>query len=88
MTMKSETIDASVHIGDGVVVVKRKGSSLPAIANILGTQPTQDGQRVFLDRLVHKSYEREIGGIAVSGAISSILVVPAASLAAGTVNAA
>jgi hypothetical protein len=87
MTMTSETIDASVHIGDGVVVVKRKGSSLPAVANILGTLPGEDGQRVFLDRLVHRAFERELAGFPVSGAISSILVVPDAVLAAGKVNA-
>lgn len=87
MTMTSETIDANVHIGDGVVVVKRKGSSLPVVANVLGMQPTEGGQRVFLDRLVHRTYERELGGFPVSGAISSIFVVPDAVLAAGTVNA-
>jgi hypothetical protein len=66
MTMTNETVDASVHIGDGVVVVKRKGSSHPAIANILGVRPSDEGQRVFLDRLVHKGYERELGGFPVS----------------------
>jgi len=87
MTMTSETIDANVYIGDGVVVVKRKGSSLPAVANILGMQPAEEGQRVFLDRLVHRAYERELGGFPVSGAISSIFVVPEAVLDAGTTNA-
>jgi len=87
MTMTSETIDANIHIGDGVVVVKRKGSSLPAVANVLGTEPTEGGQLVYLDRLVHRAYERELGGFPVSGAISSIFVVPDAVLAAGTVNA-
>lgn len=85
--MTSETIDASVHIGDGVVVVKRKGSSQPAVANILGMQPGEAGQRVYLDRLIHRAHERELAGFPVSGAISSILVVPAAVLAAGAVSA-
>jgi hypothetical protein len=85
--MTSETIDANVHIGDGLVVVKRKGSSLPAVANVLGTEPTEGGQRVYLDRLVHRAYERELGGFPVSGAISSIFIVPDAVLAAVMVNA-
>lgn len=87
MTMTSETIDANIHIGDGVVVVKRMGSSLPAVANVLGTEQTEGGQLVYLDRLVHRAYERELGGFPVCGAISSIFVVPDAVLVAGTVNA-
>jgi len=71
-----ETTEANVHVGDGVVVVRRKGSSSPAIANILGSVPAEGRTLLYLDRLVHKSYENELGGYAVKGAISSIVVVP------------
>ena len=71
-----ETTDASVHVSDGVVVVRRKGSSSPAIANILGSVLTEGATLLYLDRLVHKSYENELGGYTVKGAISTIVVMP------------
>lgn len=83
-----EIQEANVHVGDGVVVIRRKGSSAPAVAKILGSEDRDGRTHLYLDRLVHKAYENELGGYVVSGAISSILVVPAASLAAGTMNAA
>ena len=77
-----EVQEANVHVGDGVVVIRRKGSSAPAVANILGTEVTEGRTRLYLDRLVHKHYENELGGYAVSGAISSILVAPEGMAAA------
>lgn len=71
-----ETTEANVHLGDGIVVVRRKGSSSPAIANVLGSIPGQGGTSLYLDRLIHKPYESELGGYRVTGAISSILLVP------------
>lgn len=71
-----ETKEANVHLGDGIVVVRRKGSSSPAIANVLGSVPGKSGTSLYLDRLIHKPYENELGGYAVNGAISSILLVP------------
>jgi len=71
-----ENIEANVHLGDGIVVVRRKGSSSPAIANVLGSVPTETGTLLYLDRLIHKPYESELGGYAVEGAISSIVMVP------------
>lgn len=71
-----ENIDANVHLGDGIVVVRRKGTSSPAIANVLGSVPTVGGTLLYLDRLIHKPYESELGGYSVKGAISSIVVVP------------
>lgn len=76
-----EVQEANVHVGDGVIVIRRKGSSAAAVANILGTEVTEGRTRLYLDRLVHKHYENELGGYAVSGAISSILVVPESSAA-------
>ena len=71
-----ENIEANVHLGDGVVVVRRKGSSSPAIANVLGSVATETATLLYLDRLIHKPYESELGGYVVKGAISSIVVVP------------
>lgn len=70
------TTEANIHLGDGVVVVRRKGSSSPAIANVLGSVATEIGTLLYLDRLIHKPYESELGGYAIKGAISSIIVVP------------
>jgi len=70
------TTEANVHLGDGIVVVRRKGSSSPTIANVLGSVPTETGTLLYLDRLIHKPYESELGGYAIKGAISSIVVVP------------
>lgn len=75
------TTEANVHLGDGIVVVRRKGSSSPAIANVLGSVPVDGGTSLYLDRLIHKPYESELGGYGVKGAISSILIVPQAQVA-------
>jgi hypothetical protein len=71
-----ETTEANVHLGEGIVVVRRKGSSSPAIANVLGSVQTETGTQLYLDRLIHKPHESELGGYSVRGAISSIVVVP------------
>jgi hypothetical protein len=76
-----ETTEANVHLGDGIVVVRRKGSSSPAIANVLGSVPGESGTSLYLDRLIHKPYESELGGYVVKGAISSILIVSQGSIA-------
>lgn len=77
-----ESIEANVHVGEGIVVVRRKGSSSPAIANVLGSVPAESATLLYLDRLVHKPHENELGGYMVKGAISSILIVPQAQVAA------
>lgn len=74
--------EANVHLGEGIVVVRRKGSSSPAIANVLGSVPTETGTLLYLDRLIHKPYESELGGYAIKGAISSIVMVPKELIAA------
>lgn len=70
-----ETKDANVHVGHDVVVVRRKGSSATIVANVLGRTDVDGGQALYLDRLIHKSWETELGGYGVKGAISSILTV-------------
>jgi hypothetical protein len=77
-----KTTPANVHLGDGVVVVRRHGSSASAVANILGTVQKEGIKLLFLDRLVHKPFENELGGYAIRGAISSILTVPLETVAA------
>jgi hypothetical protein len=74
--------EANVHLGEGIVVVRRKGSSSPAIANVLGSVPTETGTLLYLDRLIHKPYESELGGYAIKGAISSIVMMPNELIAA------
>lgn len=74
--MEMENIEANVHVGDGVVVVRRKGSSSPAIASILGSVPSETGTALYLDRLIHKPHETELGGYLVRGAISTVVMVP------------
>lgn len=72
--MKSS--EAEVHIGDGVVVVRRTGNSVSAVAKILGTAPGEGESRlIFLDRLIHEPFESELGPHSVSGAISTILTI-------------
>lgn len=68
-----KTSEATVHVGDGVVVVRREGSSGAAVAKILGSEDKSGIRFIYLDRLVHKPFENELGGYNVSGAISTII---------------
>jgi len=65
----------TVTLGEGVVVLHRSGRSAAVIANILGQDLDVNGEvkQIWLDRLVHRSYETEFVGWNVSGAISSVL---------------
>jgi hypothetical protein len=77
--MKSEVSEVSevdVTVGDGVVIVKRKGSTGTAVANILGSEEVDNTKRIYVDRLIHKPYESTMGAFNVSGAISTILTQP------------
>jgi hypothetical protein len=69
--------DASVGLGDGVVVVKRKGITRPVVANVLSLERSSGNNvertRVVLDRLVHKPHETDLGEWSVSGAYVSVL---------------
>lgn len=77
-----KTTEATVHVGDGVVVVRREGSSGSAVANILGSEDKSGIRFIYLDRLVHMPFENELGGYSVSGAISTIIhtAVPSPAL--------
>lgn len=73
--MKSSN-DAHVTLGQGVVTVKRDGSSAVVLANILGTETAGGEEKIYLDRLVHKVWEGKLGEFAASGAISTVLTRP------------
>lgn len=71
MTKTENTTE--VTLGDGVVTIKRKGTSSLIVAKILGKVVEDKTESIFLDRLVHDSHEKEMGDFEVSGAVSSIL---------------
>lgn len=68
-------IDATVSLGDGVAVIRYGKSSRPTVVGVLGVDLGEDGKpvRVYLDRLIHRPREEQIGGWQISGAVSSIL---------------
>jgi hypothetical protein len=68
------TNNAIVFVGDGVVTIKRKGTSTTVVANILGTDVQGNRRSIYLDRLVHELNEEQLGEFIVKGAISSILI--------------
>lgn len=67
--------EAEVLLGDGIVTVRRKGVSKPAVANILGTELDASGRtaKIWLDRIVHRAKEDVLGEWTVSGVISTVL---------------
>lgn len=79
--MSTTEAEANVHIGDSVVVVRRKGSSTPAVANVLGSEDVGGRRLIYLDRLIHKPFENELGGYSVTGAISTIIAASAITTA-------
>ncbi|TDN59057.1 hypothetical protein [Paraburkholderia sp. BL10I2N1] len=65
--------NVTVAVGDGVVTVKREGTRVAVLASVLG-RVERDGIEVLcLDRLVHESYESELSGWNVSGAVTTML---------------
>lgn len=72
--MATNDSDATVTLGEGVVTIKRKGSSALTIANILGTVEKPKEKAIYLDRLVHRPHEQSLGSFHVSGATTTILI--------------
>lgn len=63
----------TVSIGDGVVTIKRDGSSTATVAGVLGKVMKDGAEVICLDRLVHQPYETEFVGWMVSGAVTTLL---------------
>lgn len=72
--MQTNETEATVTLGDGVVTVRRKGSTRLTVANILGQAVADNKTAIYLDRLVHKPHESSLGTFHVHGATTSILV--------------
>jgi hypothetical protein len=74
--------EVSVTLGDGVVVIRRTGSSRAVVANILGIDPSDSPtpSRIWLDRLVHRPGEQSFIGWKVSGAVVTMLEQSLAAL--------
>jgi len=73
--MKPNAVCADITFGDGVISIRRQGSSHFTVANVLGKETDhKTGEvRVYLDRLVHLPEETALGDWQVSGAISSVM---------------
>lgn len=70
--MAKKIIRMSFGVGEGVAVVRREGSSVPIVANILGVEVKDGIETVYLDRLVHNGFQDWQDWIA-AGAVSTIL---------------
>lgn len=64
-----------VLVNEQTVVLRRQGSSIPSVANILGSEVDKEGARtIWLDRLVHRGAVVSLNDNWVaSGAISTVL---------------
>lgn len=73
----SHDVEADVRIGDGIVSVRRKGSSEVVQAKIVASTLDDSGKPtiLWLDRLIHASHESVIGGHSVSGAFVTELTL-------------
>ena len=66
--------DVTIEIGDGVVVIRRKGVSRPTVAILLEHKNLPNGsQRLILDRVVHKPGETILDGWGVEGAFVTVM---------------
>jgi len=63
-----------VKVGDEMISLKRSGRSGVTTARILGRRTVEQGQVLWLDRIVHEDGE-EFAGATATGAISTILTV-------------
>lgn len=58
-------------MGDGIVTIVRRTTAQAVVCKILGIE--DDGRTIYLDRLVHAPWERQLGEWRCEGAISTIL---------------
>lgn len=82
--MREDKPEVTVTLGDGVVVLHRSGQSKRVVANVLGVERAENGeiQMIWLDRLVHRMFEREFVDWSVRGAVSTVLARKAEPAAA------
>ena len=73
----NETYDVTVN--EQTVVLRRQGSSIPSVANILGSEVDGEGIRtIWLDRLLHQGACVTLNDTwTASGAISTVLTARA-----------
>jgi hypothetical protein len=69
--------EAIVGVGSEQVTVAHRGGACVVTASILGMDgPAEAPERIYLDRLVHRPDQTQLGPWRVEGAISTILVAP------------
>lgn len=68
---------ANVAVGEGVLVLRRRGRSAVTAA-ILGEEVDAEGKTrtLWLDRLIHENHEATLGGYPVCGALVTEIQVP------------
>lgn len=68
-----------VTVNEQTVVLRRQGSSIPSVANILGSEVDGEGIRtIWLDRLLHRGACVTLNDTwTASGAISTVLTARA-----------
>lgn len=75
-TIKVDT--STLAVGEGVVVLRRKGRGT-VTANILGEEldrPKPGIKTLWLDRAIHEDHEETLGGYPVSGALVTEVQIP------------
>lgn len=73
------TNDVVVTVGEGVVTLKRTGSSQTTVATILGTVVRDGIEVICLDRLVHNVGQSQFSEWQVWGAVTTLLSRPVAT---------
>lgn len=68
--------DFEVTISEATVVIRRRGSSIPTVANILGCEVGEGGKRqIWLDRTIHSGAFQQLNAQwSGRGAVSTELV--------------
>lgn len=69
--------DAEITISNDLLSLKRKGQSELITASILAVEVQGGHQVIYVDSLIHETYEVTLAGYQVKGAISTILSKPA-----------
>lgn len=75
--IRAQDDTANVAVGEGVLVLRRRGRSAVTAA-ILGEEVDAEGKMktLWLDRLIHENHEETLGGYPVRGAVVTEIQVP------------